>query len=602
MQTQNSRERLFDEFPPATYDQWRREAERLLMGASFRENLLFETIEGITLKPIYFPEDAEGLSRPCPLDWEAEGWTVAQEIGSPSQEGAILRVSPGSVADLGKALESADLSKKPLFLESGTSGLPCLALYMAAAKSKGVDFECLRGAVAFDPLNELLSRGEIPMPLETAFDEMAEMTALAVEQAPGFGTVWIHGEVFHDGGASAVQELGFSLAAAVEYLRALEARSVDPNEAAPHFRFSFSLGSHIFMEVAKLRAARLLWSRILKACGVGEEKRGIWIHGRTSRRAMSAYDPYVNLLRATTQAFSGVVGGADSLEVGALDECVRTPDEFSRRLARNIQLILRDEAHLKHVQDPAGGSWYVERLTLEAARSAWEIFQEVEGRGGMAEAIMEGFPQGEVERTAAERDRAAASRKDVIVGVNKYPDPLEEAVEIAERPVKGRGGSGSCVTIPVRRPAEPFERLRSAIQKRRASGGNMKVFLAALGPVAGYMPRLDFSASFFEVGGFEVIRTEGYDDPEEAAARALEENASIVVVCGRDEDYEKGAVIVAERVKASRGDACVVLAGRPRNDGLREKFTAAGVDLFIHAKSDVLEKLVDLAEKMGVKP
>jgi len=710
---------LFEEFDATAYNEWRKEAERLLKGASFEKRLLTATHEGITLEPIFCREDIADIThadslpgsppfvRGASVNWDkAASWEIAQEVPHPgaSEAGSAIEedmqggasavnlcldrasgmaadadcakaedvgatgASIACMQDLSRALNNLDLEKVPVYLHAGSSGLPLFGLYMAAAKKQGIDPGKLCGAVAADPLAELISEGMIPHPLDAAMDETAEMTAWALDNAPSVGTIWVRGDVFHDRGASAVQELGFLAASALFHLRAMEQRGIAPERASQQMRFSFSLGGNFFMEVAKLRAARIVWNRVLEACGVPVEKRSIWIHCRTSRRTQTEYDPYVNMLRTTTQAFSGIVGGADSLHAGQFDDSIARStraDGFSRRIARNTQLILRDEANLDATADPAGGSWYVESLTDQVARSSWEAFREIDRLGGMNIAIEQGNIKADLEKTANARDVAAALRKDVIVGTNRYPNPSERtperedtgsrhaafiekrAAELREHkasaehenalvPLKKienccKAGAGELAEavilaaangatigeiarhlptrkrealrmtrIPLRRPAEPFERLRKAVEKHRGKGGPALVFLATLGPAGMYMPRLDFSASFFEAGGFDVIRTKGHESPEEAAKAAIEQNAQVVVICGLDNDYPGSVPIVAKETKKADPGTLVVLAGLPADKEQQRMFEESGVDLFIHVRVNMLDTLKKAAERTGI--
>jgi len=572
-------------------------------------------------------------------------------------------VSIATYEDFKKALEGVALDRVPVFIRAGTSGVSFLAKYVALAAEKGVNPTALNGAVALDPLGELAVSGKLPLSLAGLYDEMAAMTSWSIENAPGIGTVWIHGEPYNDAGAGAVQELAFVLATAVEYLREMESRNLEIEKSLPHFRFSFGLGTNFFMETAKLRAVRVLWNRVLETCGVSDDKRAVWLHGRSSRYYQTKLDPYVNLLRLTTEAFSGAVGGVDSLEVAPFDEMLRPADELSRRLARNIQIILKDEAKLAKILDPAGGSWYVERLTHEIAEKAWRLFKEIENKGGMSKALADGMPQNEIKKTAEKRAAAYAARKDILVGANKYPNPTELPLEVKEidypslkaarakaiRKLKNapehkqaeaildtivesgalkynelmpeliaavrRGATcgeikktlHNCskdiltvTPVPLRRGAEPFENLRLAVEKHRNEKGGLKVFLATLGPVDAYISRFDFAASFFEVGGFEVVRTGGYKTPKEAAYNALSAGAEVVVICGRDDAYVEGAPVVARKVKKDKPKCIVVLAGLPTDDELKKRFNDAGVDRFIHIKANVLEVLNEVASQLGV--
>ncbi len=707
---------LFDEFAAPTFEEWKAEVERLLKGKPFDKSMLTRTHEGITLQPVYRQEDLEGLEfvKAMPghapfvrgttlYHQEKGGWLVAQEHTCCTAEeyNAILRrslsrgqsavmlpldragrlgldpdhgdvnsvgvdgVSICSVEDLGKALDSIDLAKTPVFIQSGASGMPFLGLYVALAKRNGYNPAKLQGAIAMDPLGELVRLGKLSQSLDWEWISMAEMTRWATKNAPGLGTCWIHGEIYHDGGAHAVQELAFAMATAIQYLRELELKGIAPEVAASHMRFSFGLGTNFFMEVAKLRAARLLWNRILEASGVEDEtKRKLWMHGRTSRYTKTFFDPYVNMLRVTTEAFSGITGGVDSLHVGPFDEGLRETDSFSRRIARNVQIVLREEAHLEQITDPAGGSWYVEKLTDQVAQMAWELVQTIEEQGGMVKALEAGQPQEMIARTVSERAKSLALRKDVQIGTNKYPNPVEmpleerqkmngtyyekrvrqmeqvrsseshkhemivlqklgdlldaELEEVAEAVIDA-AAHGATVgeivrtrtsdatngveiePIPQRRASEAFEALRKAVEEQRNEDGGCKVFMATLDRIGKYMPRFDFAASFFEVGGFDVLRTDGHDTPEAAADAAIAAKAQAVVIVGLDDAYAEGAATVARKVKEANADAQVILAGLPTDENFRDELIEAGVDSFVHIRSNILEELTALAETMGVE-
>ncbi|MBD3258641.1 methylmalonyl-CoA mutase [candidate division GN15 bacterium] len=703
---------LFGQFSPTPYDEWRTEAERLLRGAPFDKKLLTPTPEGITLKPIYRQEDAADISEAesvpgyAPflrgrLAWRnsSDAWQMAQELIYPDHESfnealrhdlergltAVMLpldrasrrgvdpdsadpievgrdgVSISSLSDLGTTLDGVDLMQTPVYIECGTSGLPYLGAYVALAEENGKEGK-LTGALVMDPLGELVTAGSLPMSIGDALTELTGMTAWAVSNQPKLGTVWVHGEAYHNGGANAVQELAFALATGVAYLRALEERGVEPKKAARHFRFSFGLGTHFFMEIAKLRAARLMWHRIAEQCGVDENDRGMWIHARTSRYTKTTYDPYVNMLRTTTEAFSGAIAGCDSLHVSPFDEHLRPVDEFSRRIARNTQTVIKDEVRLGRLLDPAGGSWFVERLTAELAETAWGLFQETEKRGGLLVCLEDGWVQSGIKRVADKRAAAVSKRRQVIVGTNQYPiadeTPLDrrefdheafhserskivkeartansdeskaavlreletlmnaEPLALAEAALKAakrgatvgeivralptRKSKGTRVTpVPYRRAAEGYEALRSAVESFRKDGGAARVFVATIGKRASFMPRLDFATTFFRVGGFAVERAAGDQPANAAATAAVESKAPVVVICGVDDSYPEGAPVIAEAVKKARPDSMVVLAGLPADD-LKRSLEQAGVDLFIHQRSDTLAVLNDIAKKLGV--
>jgi len=468
--------RLLDDFPEATHDEWRAAAEALLKGAPFEKRLLTETYEGLTLRPIHEASVLDGVPHLHGMPGRAPylrggrvdgylsgGWEVAQELTEVTPAGfnaaalhdlergqtaltvvldratlcgvdpdearpgdvGLYGLSVASVDDLDRALLGVDLTTVPVYLQAPSAAVPLLALFVAVARRRQLDLHTLVGGVEMDPIGALATEGRYLRSLPGAYDRMAQAVAWAGEHAPHLSTVTVHGNVWAEGGAHAVQELAFTAATTSEYLRELSQRGVEPEVAAPRLRLSLSVGSNLFMEVAKLRAARLLHARIVQAFGASEAAQRLRIHARTARFNRSVLDPYVNLLRGTTAAFSAVMAGVDSLHVGCWDELMGTPDAQSRRMARNTQLVLREEAHLTGVIDPAGGSWYVEKLTDRVARAAWELFQDIEGRGGMAAALAEGYPQEQIAATLDARRARSARRSDVQVGVNMYADAAE---------------------------------------------------------------------------------------------------------------------------------------------------------------------------------
>ncbi|MEZ5360609.1 MAG: methylmalonyl-CoA mutase family protein [Candidatus Zixiibacteriota bacterium] len=703
---------FFAEFSASSYDEWRREVERLLKGAPFDKKMITKTDEGIMLQPLYRQEDINGLPHVSSFPGFApfvrgsksskdsgNGWAIAQEINYPNaiQFNTALRhdfkrgltvvnlpldfasrtgcdpdtakigdvgyhgVSIATADELADTLAGIELDKTPVFIHAGSSGLPFLGFLIALAKQNNCRPETLSGAIAADPIGELAAYGKLPALIDQIIYEMAATTAWAIDHAPKLGTVWVHGEKFHNSGANAVQELAVSFATAVYYLRQLESKSIAPESAVSHFRFSLASGSHVFMEISKFRAARILWNRITEACGIPENKRGMWLHVESSHYNKTSYDPYVNMLRTTTEAFAGAIGGADSMHVAPFDDCLRAADEFSRRTARNTQVILSEESHLSHTIDPAGGSWYVEKLTAEIVDKAWELFCEIDNKGGIYQALKDGFIQEMVNESSRSKADAMASRRKIAIGTNIYANPTEQPLEprdfdfesfheqrskeIAElrrnnsasinaanyrdllksTPAKlvselitdaskgatlgdilaaVRGSNAirvEMIPLPSQRQSVSFEMLRRKVEAFRNDGRNTKVFLATLGPVRKYMPRLDFAASFFEVGGFEVIRTTGFGTIDEAAKEALASGANAIVICGMDESYETDADKVASKIKAQNKDALIILAGKPASDDLQQRLEKAGISKFIHIKSNVLRELKEVAAGLGVQ-
>ncbi len=699
---------LFDAFDPPSAEQWREETVAALKGIPF-EKLHTRTYEGVTLQPIYRRADAAGIAHqqtlpgrpPYVRGASASGyleapWLVAQEInvGSPYAFNKALRhdldrglnavnlavdaatrtgldpdqasaeqigadgISIATAEDFATALDGVDLAKTPIFVQSGTSAFELGALLAAAVQRQGTASTQLNGCVGSDPLGELARTGQLPCLLSLAYDEMAELTAWAETHAPNLETIIVDGSTAHDGGGNAVQELAFALATGVDYLRAMQARGLDIDNAASHVRFVFALGGNFFMEVAKLRAARLLWSQIVEAFGGGDDAQRMVIHAQTARWNKTAIDPYVNMLRVTTEAFAGAVGGVGSMAVAPFDDVVRPADEFARRIARNTQLVLQSETNVGRVIDPAGGSWYVEQLTDQLARDAWSLFQDIEGQGGMLAALEAGSPQAQIAETAAKRTANLETRRDVLVGANMYPNltetPLERAdtaeaqafVEQRMAQIAGqrkgdqtislstpadaepgtlmvqaiaaaeagatlgqlsqalRGSGANKETLSIRpisqaRIAEPFEALRTAADSfAERTGAAPRVFLANMGPLAQHKARADFTTGFLAVGGFACDSPAGFDTPEAAADAALAADAEAVVICSTDATYPEIVPPLVQRIKASRPQTMVLLAGYPRE--YEEALKQAGVDEFIHVRANCYEINRQLQEKIGV--
>lgn len=701
---------LREDFPVPTHDEWHQECVRLLKGIPFDKKMLTLTYEGITLQPMYTRADAASLPHldsmpgqaPYSRGTRARGyqqrpWQVAQEFPYPTAEefnkalrhdldrgqtAAVLVIdragqagldpdqaapelvgkdgtSVASLVGMRKALEGVDLSSVPVHIESGSAALTYAAVLVALAHERGVDPKKLRGSVGLDPVAGLAEHGRLPLSRKQAYDELAILTGWTAEHAPGLHTVAVRGHVYHDGGASAVEELGIALSVAVHHLRELEARGVDVATAAPCIRFGFSVGTHFFMEIARLRASRILWSRVVEAAGGDTDAQRMTIHARTSRFTKTVLDPHVNMLRTTTEAMAAILGQVDSLHVAPFDEPLGLPDEFSRRIARNTHAILREESHLDLVADPAGGSWYVETLTHQVAEEAWKVFQAVEAAGGVVKALESGNIQGMVEATAAARRENLAHRKDVLVGTNQYPNATEKPLlgrtvdhtalyaRRAEAMQSLRTGGDHAADIDVmwklegmlagegpavfdaiveaaaagatvgelsrtfrhvadpQRSVEPivpwragemFERLRNAVRDH-GNAGATTIFCANLGNVARYTPRLDFTRGFFQTGGFTVEADRFYASPEETAEAARLSGARTAVIVGLDDTYTEQAVATVEALKAA-GVETVLLAGMPKD--IADELTAVGVEDMIHVRSDVHAVLSKLAESKGV--
>lgn len=670
--------RLLGDFPVPTLDQWRQEVERLLKGASFEKRMFTDTVEGIRIKPLYSGIDTGTLpwlsSRPgqAPFvrgtrsaGYLATPWLVAQELGLPTcpemnaalaedlprGQSAIWLIldaaghrgldpdqaeardvgrggtSLATLTDLEELLDGIDAARFPLLVQAGPASLPLAALLLAYRNKQGAPADASPACVGFDPAAELARTGSLPRSLDRTYGELGVLTRWAILHAPGLKTLPVDEAPWHDGGADSVLSLGLVLAAAVQQLRGIEGAGIDIEDAASRIQFNLSIGSDFFMEIAKIRALRLLWHKVLEAAGCGEKAASMVVHARTSRRTGTVHDAHVNLLRVTSQAMSAVLAGVDSLHVAPFDEVDSLPDEFSRRIARNLHFVLARECRFDQVADPAGGSHYVESLTAELAEAAWKVFQSVEQDGGIIAALESGRVQEQVAAAAELRAQKLSVRDLVQVGTNQYANPGEQdrpvrrpdpavlqAARSAEirvgRPVEdsestrtlgkrlaeawrsdadqvlpllaesavhgatlgqmyaalseGAAGGPRAAAIVPRRDAAPFEALRVRVRRLSAARPeNGRVFFACLGDYSRYMPRLDFTRRFLAVAGFESLADRFFDDPKSAASAAAESGAATVVLVGLDDTYGELALETVAGLAALKTPPRVLLAGRP---------------------------------------
>lgn len=702
----------FAEFPISNYRMWRDEVEKTLKGTSYDKKMLTETYEEITLQPMYWPADIADLPAldgfpilrqfhgeaespgyalkpreivqkiPCPLASELNdillkelnfGQTAiiikldkAGGLGMDPDKASAGEVgcdgtSLSTMKDMEKLFANINVAQTPVYLRAGLSSLPFAGLFAAYMKKHSIGFSQLCGSYGADPLGELAYSGSRALSIESAYDEMAILAKWSIKNTPNFRVIVVDGSPYHNGGANAVEELAFTLATAVEYLRALDKRNLTFEQIAPRLMFMYSIGPNFFMEIAKLRASRLLWAKIIEACGGDVSLQKTIIHARTSSYDKTCYDPHVNLLRTTTEALSASLGGCDSLEVGSFDEACKRPDEFSRHLARNIQLILREESHIDKVINPSAGSWYVEKLTEQVAERTWELFRQIESHGGMFKALRDGRPQKIIESTAAKLEKNIARRKDVIVGTNMYANPDEKPLhnqghdldkiqtqridelkryrasidatkksralerlnhEINQNPAGifdiainaiqcgASLGEISAALRPhviekieiqpvrVHRASEMFEQIRNAVERfKTKTGAAPQVFLANVGESSEFKARADFISGFFEIGGFAVINGQGHKSPGEAAEAAVKSQASIAVICSSNDNYPSIVEPLVKSIKSIKPDMLVILAGKPEGS---ERYTQAGVDEFIYLGCDAHQLLTKISKKIGV--
>ena len=469
-------------------------------------------------------------------------------------------------------------------------------LLVAYFKEKGYDPNKLYGSINFDPIGKMLQKGKDVSPIISKAKELVEILA----EYPHFRCIGVNSLQLNNAGAYIYQELGYALAWGNEYLNRLTEAGVPVDLAAKKIKFNFGISSNYFMEIAKFRAARMLWANIVKAYNPQCEGACKMIaHAETSSFNLTLFDAHVNLLRTQTEAMSAAIAGVNSITVTPFDKAYETPNDFSERIARNQQLLLKEESHLNRIVDPAGGSYYIENLTVSIAKQAWDLFLQVEEAGGMVKSIFDESVQNAVNASNKARHEAVSKRKEILLGTNQYPNFNELAGEKTPSEHKCCCGGGhnheeeaSFAKLETSRAASEFEALRLQTEH---SGKRPKAFMLTIGNLAMRQARAQFSCNFLACAGYEVIDNLGFPTVEEGVEAAMKANADIVVICSSDDEYAEYAI---PAFKAVNGRAMFIVAGAP---ACMEELKAAGIENFIHVRCNVLETLKEYNEKLGIK-
>ena len=611
------REKLFTEFPPVPTEKWEEVITADLKGADYERKLVWKTGEGFNVRPYYRAENLEGIKFlgsqagefPYVRGTRAHNrWRVHQTVSvvCPKEANAeALKILNAGVDSLGFCIASEAFTAADLDTLLGEICIPAVQLtfcgqktadvaelVLAKIEKEGIAKEDVRIAFCIDPLVKGLStKGDFCSPNgEKCFVRVAELIRKTKEYKH-IRVVTVSGQIFGNSGSTIVEELAFVLSAGHDYLVRLTDAGLTIEEAARKLRFSFSVSSNYFMEIAKFRAARMLWANIVK--GYNPEKNcacKMQIHAETSKWNQTVYDPYVNMLRGTTEAMSAAIGGVYSLEVTPFDASFENPTEFSKRIARNVELLLKHESHFDQVVDPAGGSYYIENLTQSIAAEAWKLFLEIEEKGGYTEAYKAGFIAERIKASAAAKDKNIATRRQILLGANQYPNFTEVAgKEITAESVTRKQAEGN-VLVPYR-GAMAFEEMRLQVDR---SGKEPKAFMLTCGNLGMARARSQFSCNFFACAGIKVIDNTYFKSIEEGVKAALESKAQIVVVCASDDDYAEAAPKIKELLG---GKAILVVAGAP---ACAPELEAQGITNFINVKSNVLETLKFYLKEMGI--
>lgn len=486
-------DQLFGEFPATTHDEWVTAARASLPGVPLA-SLSKTSYEGIEIDPLISADDSSPLAHLNSLPgqapflrgttaagYRAQPWLIAQDIdlADPGEFNAALTdalangqtaitlshsLQLSDAADLRRALADIDLRRFPLFIRRPSDASAVYA-WLADWLDKA-ELSRLRGCAGCDPMSELARAGHLPAP---AFDQLAAHVKRVEATSPLLGSIAIGGAVYHDAGANATQELALTLATGVAYLRQLRDRQLRVGLSADKMQVSLSIGENFFVEVAKFRAIKLLWAQMLRAFGLGDSECRLRLYAEGGRRNKTRRDPHVNLLRATTEALAAAIGGVDGMTIAPFDEARGPSAGFSRRLSRNLQLILQEELQLTQLIDPAGGAWHVEKLTDQLARAAWALFQAIEAQGGLPEALASGWLQAEIENVAALRRRDLTNGEAVLVGSSRFINPDAPLPE-APRPPQSRSHAAPATDGIRARPLPPLRLEESLAESTNQRG------------------------------------------------------------------------------------------------------------------------------------
>ncbi len=683
---------LLQEFPPHSYEEWKRLVEESLKGADFNKVMFTKTYEGITLQPIYRKEDIAGLPHldalpgqaPYPRGTETEGWgpggwIVAQKQDNPSLEtlnqelldelnrglnclnlslhpdsraGRFPRSGSGiplsHLLDMKALLKGIELEAVPIYLFGEETVILHLSLLNAYAKVSGKSIRKLAGCAAFDPV-AIQFTGSGGSDRDRNLQLAAQLTTWADFKAPRIRTLLMDGVPYENAGASAVQELAFAFASGLNTISALLDKGLSIEQIAPRFILRISLGANFFLEIAKVRAARMIWAEIIKAHQGSEKAQKLFIHGVSAGFNKTTYDIYVNILRSATEGFAGVIGGVDSLELGTFDHLVRQQSTFSKRIARNQQIILAEEAHFTKVQDPAGGCYYIEKLTAQIAEQTWQLLQTIESEGGILAWLDSGKLASEIVSTARLRIDNIHKRRDIVVGVNMYANP-EEAIPAVQTPddawlqeagerlqelrklstadldsslgyLKDNPDNDFLVDmiadawihnadieqistalglqktpLSTKEPLTAVKDLELLRSKILSHQGRKDILLLNMGPLAQHKARADFSLGFLQVGGFQVVNPSGYPTVEEAITAVKQFQPQAVCICSTDDSYPELVPALCSALKSLPHPPLIMLAGYPADQV--ESHKKAGVKVFIHLRANIFDTLSELAREV----
>ncbi|MGQ8338749.1 methylmalonyl-CoA mutase small subunit [Sunxiuqinia sp. A32] len=620
--------KLFNEFPPVSSEAWKEKVVADLKGADFDRKLVWRTNEGFSVQPFYRQEDLEKLDYLDTLPGEFpyvrgtktnnNDWLVRQNIvvkdlaeankkalevlmkGVTSLGFVFKECTEVTVDDLGVLLKDICLESVEVNFEAKCCTCKVAEAFTEYVLAGNWEAKNIVASISYDPFGSYLLYGRFKKGVDHVLEQAQNLIKKSAE-IPKYRVLAVNGKNFGNAGASVSQELAFSLAQGAEYLSTLTDAGVAVEDVAKNMKFNLSVSANYFMEIAKLRAGRMLWAQIVKAyepkCECGCKMK---VHAETGSWNKTFYDPYVNMLRTQTEAMSAALGGADSITVLPFNAIYEDPTTFSDRIARNQQLLLKEESHFDKIVDPGAGSYYIEELTASIADEAWKLFLEIQDKGGFLAAAKEGFIQAKVKEMATKRDMNIATRRENLLGINQFPNFTErlDKVELADEALNATDLTAEDAEIETLKPyrgAQAFETIRVATDKYSKDNKRPLAFMLTIGNLNFRKARAQFACNFFAVAGYDVKDNNGFATVEEGNAAAREAGADIVVICSSDDEYAELAPAAYNLVK---DDAIFVVAGAP---ACTDELKAKGIENFIHVKSNLLEDLKGYQAKLGIK-
>ncbi|KAA1264052.1 methylmalonyl-CoA mutase subunit beta [Leptospira interrogans] len=623
-------QKLFTDFPPVDREAWIALIQKDLKGADFEKKLVWETAEGFKIQPVYTKEDIgdkQWLTSNLPGTFPfarstrklVSDWSIRQDLDSNSISEAnqlAKEAASNGVTAIGFIIENKTSPQKGIpvnsskDLETLIQGLPFdqVTLHFIAEERSPEIFswlpkdKVLVGGLGYDPFRILLKHGRSGKHSIPVLKEILETFA---SSWPHYRGLSVYSSTFRDAGSTISEELAFTLAAAAEYVQQLKTAGMDVDTIASQLMFEFSIGPDYFLEIAKFRSARILWAEILKEFFPKvESSLHAFLSAHTCRYNYSAYDPNVNMLRATTEAMSAAIGGCEVINVSPYDSILKTSDSFSLRIARNIQLLMKHESYIDKVVDPAAGSYYLESLTDSITKKAWEIFCEIESIGGFLEGIQKGIIQKKVADSRKKKEENLANRKEILLGTNQYPNGEDRVPELNQNKTLGEidsvSGEITCERISDFRAGTDIEEIRLKTETfAKKSGKTPTVLLLPMGDLKMKKARAIFSQNFLACAGYKVVDPGSYATPQEVLQGLKETIADVVVFCTSDEEVFGFVDSVFGILKKQNPNLLGIVAGNPTEqiDNLKSK----GIEFFIHVKSQHLETLKSIQKRLGIQ-